>query len=416
MPPPIVLQGLGKKFRRYHPDRPTKLRHLFARGYRKLKPVATFRVLRDVSFSVAPGKMMGVIGRNGAGKSTLLRLIGGVGRPDEGRVATHGRIGAILDLGAGSHPDLTGRDNVFVTGVVAGLTRREVAQRFDAIVSFAELEEFIDSPLRTYSSGMQMRLAFSVAVHADPDILLIDEILSVGDIAFQRKCLDRIASFKTNGCAILLVSHDLPQIEKLCDEVIWLRDGCVAAQGAPTVVVAKYRNEMSEETRMRTPTQWPTLNTQYGTKLRVNENRLGSLEVEIVDIRLCNVAQQPVSELTSGDGLSVEISYLAHQPTAAPIVGVTISDEDGRICCETSTAMAGVTLPDCQGQDTIRLLIDRLDLCGGRYYVDVGVYEKDWVYAYDYHWHVYPLTVRPTALQKGVLCPPHRWEWENDDS
>lgn len=167
---------------------------------------------------------------------------------------------------------------------------------------------------------------------------------------------------------------------------------------------------------MRTPKQWYTRGTQYGTELRVSENRFGSLEVEIVDIRLCNVAQQPVSELTSGDGLSVEIRYLAHQPTAAPIVGVTISDEESRICCETSTATAGVTIPDCQGKDTIRLFMERLDLCVDRYYVDVGVYEKDWACAYDYHWHVYSLTVRPIASQKGVLCPPHRWEWENGDS
>ncbi len=183
----VVVQGLGKQFRRYHRDRPVTLKEAVVRGLRQMKPVEQFWALREVSCSVAAGRTIGVIGNNGAGKSTLLRLIGGVGRPDEGSVQVHGRIGALLDLGVGFHPDLTGRENVFVSGVIAGLTRHEVAQRFDSIVAFAELQQSIDSPLRTYSSGMQMRLAFAVAIHTEPEILLIDEVLAVGDLAFQRK-------------------------------------------------------------------------------------------------------------------------------------------------------------------------------------------------------------------------------------
>src|SRR3989442_354621 len=407
----VVVQGLGKQFRRYHRDRPVTLKEAVVRGLRQMKPVEQFWALREVSCSVAAGRTIGVIGNNGAGKSTLLRLIGGVGRPDEGSVQVHGRIGALLDLGVGFHPDLTGRENVFVSGVIAGLTRHEVAQRFDSIVAFAELQQSIDSPLRTYSSGMQMRLAFAVAIHTEPEILLIDEVLAVGDLAFQRKCLQRIAQFKAEGCTILLVSHDATLIQQLCDEVLWLRGGRLVAHGDPEVVVGQYVAEMTAETRLRTPTKRPALCTPTGTELRVNENRFGSLELEIVSVRLLDSEGLPLTELESGAALCVEIEYLAPQSIDAPIFSVTIYREDGVTCYDTSTAAAGLSLPTIQGQGQLTLHLERLDLSGGQYYVDVGVCERDWTYAYDYHWHVYPLSVRPTGTEKGILHPPHRWEF-----
>lgn len=239
----IVVQGLGKQFRRYHHDRPSTLQEVFQRGARRIKAVERFWALRKVSFTVAPGRMVGVIGRNGAGKSTLLRLIGGIGRPDEGRVTVHGRLDALLGLGAGFHHDLTGRENVYISAVVNGLTRREVAREFDSIVAFAELEEFIDFPLRTYSTGMHMRLAFAVATHTHPQVLLIDEVLVVGDVAFQRKCFDRINQFKTEGCTIVVVSHDTGLITKTCDEALWLHAGRLMAHGPANEVVDQYLAE-----------------------------------------------------------------------------------------------------------------------------------------------------------------------------
>jgi lipopolysaccharide transport system ATP-binding protein len=184
--------------------------------------------------------MLGVLGRNGAGKSTLLKLLGAIDIPDEGQLSVHGHVGALLTLGAGFHPDLTGRENVFVSGVVHGLTRADVRQRFDSIVDFAELEEFIDSPLRIYSTGMTMRLGFAVAIHMEPEVLLIDEVLAVGDVSFQRKCIERIERFKSAGCTIILISHDPNSIRKLCDEVIWLDAGQLVAHGAADAVVEQY--------------------------------------------------------------------------------------------------------------------------------------------------------------------------------
>lgn len=400
----ITVQGLGKRFCRYHADRPITFMEAVLSGLRRMGPQARFWALRDISFTVSPGDMLGIIGKNGAGKSTLLQLIGGVGRPDEGRVKVNGRIGALLDLGAGFHSDLTGRENVFVSGVVAGLTRREVARRFDCIIEFAELQPFIDNPVRTYSTGMQMRLAFAIAVHTDPDILLVDEFLSVGDLSFQAKCLERITQLKTQGCAIVLISHNAEQIKQLCDEALWLRQGQIVAYGEPEVVAGQYVAEMRSETQRRTPVR-PPQRTKTGVELRVNENRFGSLEVEITDVRLL-----PVSKINSGDSLSVEIEYLSTQPIYAPIFSVSISREDGRICFDTNTATMGLSLPLIKGKGQIKLHLDRLDLGGGRYFVNVGVYEQNWAYAYDYHWQVYPLSISSTVSEKGILCPPRRWE------
>jgi lipopolysaccharide transport system ATP-binding protein len=254
----IVVEGLGKQFRRYHPDRPVTLNAIFLRGLRRLRPAERFWALRDVSFNVPAGRTVGLIGANGSGKSTLLRLIAGVGRPSEGRATVHGHVGALLDLGAGFHNDLTGRENVFINGIVRGLTRREVTERFDSILTFAGLQEFIDSPLRTYSSGMRMRLAFAVAVHVEPDVLLIDEVLAVGDVSFQRKCLERIAGFRCQGGTILLASHEMAFLRSICDDGLWLRAGRVAAYGSIQTVAGQYEAAMEEESGQPMPVGRPT--------------------------------------------------------------------------------------------------------------------------------------------------------------
>jgi lipopolysaccharide transport system ATP-binding protein len=257
---------------------------------------------------------------------------------------------------------------------------------------------------------MQVRLGFAVAVHTDPEVLLIDEVLAVGDLVFQRKCLDRIAEFKARGCTIVLVSHDTHAIQQLCDTALWLQQGKLMAHGPAELVAGQYVAEMSAETRRRTPVQQPILHTSTGTALRINENRFGSLEVEITAVRLCAPSGFLAAELNSGDPLKIEIDYLARNPVPAPIFGVTWLRDDGTVCYDTSTEAAGITISTLQGRGRITLHVDRLDLIGGQYYVDVGVYEKEWTYAYDYHWHVYPLRIFPTQGEKGIVRPPHHWE------
>lgn len=406
---PITVQNVSKKFRTYNPQKPNTIAELVVKGPTLLRAEDQFWALQDVSFAMGQGQMLGVIGKNGAGKSTLLRLIGGVGRPDNGRIQVNGRIGALLDLGAGFHPDLTGRENVFINGVISGLLYEEVEARFAEIVAFAELEAFIDNPLRTYSTGMQLRLAFAIAAHIDPDVLLIDEVLAVGDLAFQRKCLDRIAEFRRRGCTILLVSHDVHQVQQLCDAVLWLRQGQVVAYGEPEVVVGQYVAEMSDETQRRTPAVTPAIRATSGELLQINKNRFGSLEMEITAVHLQTAQGDPVSEMAAGDPVTVVLEVLAETAVASPIVGVTISREDGTVCYDTHTQAAGLQLGTWQGRRQIALALARLDLTRGTYFVDVGVYEANWSHAYDYHWHVYPLLITTGEQDKGILSPPAKW-------
>jgi lipopolysaccharide transport system ATP-binding protein len=239
----VAIHGLGKCFRIHQADRPLSLKEAIFRGMRGVFPTETFWALRHINLEVQPGSIAGLIGHNGAGKSTLLRMIGGIGRPNEGSVTVRGRIAGLLDLGAGFHPDLSGRENVFVNGVIGGLTRSEVRERFEAIVEFAELSAFIDRPLRTYSAGMQQRLGFAVATHTNADVLLVDEMLAMGDQHFNRKCLDRIVEFRRRGCCIVLASHSLSLVRKLCDQAVQLRHGGMVACGPPEAVVAAYERE-----------------------------------------------------------------------------------------------------------------------------------------------------------------------------
>jgi lipopolysaccharide transport system ATP-binding protein len=244
MRPPVLVSNVGKAFRRYHTHRPGTIQQAVAQGLEGMRHVEKFWGLRGVTFRVEPGQAVGIIGANGSGKSTLLRLIGRVGRPDEGRIEVTGRVGALLDLGAGFHPDLNGWENAILGGIINGLTRKQVLDRLDAIVEFAEVGQAMENPTRTFSSGMQMRLAFSIAVHTEPDVLLIDEVLSVGDLAFQHKCLRRINDIKASGCSILLVSHEPKTIEDFCDEAIWLSEGRLIAQGQASQVMGQYAEHM----------------------------------------------------------------------------------------------------------------------------------------------------------------------------
>lgn len=407
-PDAIICCGLRKRFKRYSGTRPRRFKDFVFGGWREWRRHESLWALRNVSFRVARGQMLGIVGRNGAGKSTLLRLIGGVGEVDGGFVEVRGRTGALLNPELGFHPDLTGRENAFISGVMGGLTRREVKRRLDRIVAFAELEEFLDAPLRTYSTGMRMRLGFSIAAHSDPDVLLIDEILSVGDLAFQRKCMDRIAECKRQGTTVLLVSHNTAEVEKLCDHVLWLENGRVRAFGETHVVLDEYK--ASSEGVLTSSNRIPDIYTaSTGEPLRLHENRIGTLEMEISSVNIGQRTGSVPPFLKSGHPLEVYIAYLPHEPIPSPIFQVKLI-RDGVICWEGNTVSAGVTMPDIQDPGAVRLTLERQDLAEGDYYVEVGAYKTDWSSIYDYHFRVYPLRVVSPRHGEGVLDLPSRWE------
>ncbi len=248
----IRAESVSLGFRRWKQDRPASIQEFIQRGLRRTRSKEMSWALRDVSFSVSSGKSLGVVGPNGAGKSTLLRIIGGVLTPDRGKITVTGRLGAILELGSGFRTDLTGRENIFINGIIAGLTHHEVQRRFDEIVAFSELEEFLDAPLRTYSNGMRMRLGFSIAVHVDAQLLLIDEILAVGDLAFRKKCIARLEHFCSSGCTTVLVAHDPQIMLRLCDEGLWIDRGQVHSFGPAGAVIEEYT---AEQKRPKSPSK-----------------------------------------------------------------------------------------------------------------------------------------------------------------
>src|SRR5512143_1054371 len=245
----IQVDHVTKIYRRYaHRHQFTTLKSALLGGTltSDLRPDETFAAVRDVSFQVPSGCTFGVVGRNGSGKSTVLKLVAGITKPTEGRVRVDGRISALIELGAGFHPEISGRENVFINGIMLGLTKREIASRFDEIVEFADLRDFIDAPVKTYSSGMYVRLGFAVAIHVNPDVLLVDEVLAVGDEAFTHKCLDKFAEFRRRGKTILLVTHSLSLVERFCDEALWLDHGRARATGDPRRVVSSYITDVGK--------------------------------------------------------------------------------------------------------------------------------------------------------------------------
>src|SRR6186997_2975089 len=246
----IELTNVSKIYRRYtHRRQFATLKSALLSGslVRDLSPDETFAAVRDLTVEVPCGRTLGVIGRNGSGKSTLLKLLAGITKPTRGTVTVNGRISALIELGAGFHPEISGRENVFINGIMLGLSKKEITKRFDEIVRFAELEDFIDAPVKTYSSGMYMRLGFAVAIHVDPDVLLVDEVLAVGDEGFTHKCLDKFGEFRRRGKTILLVTHSLGLVERFCDEAVWLDGGKKKADGDPKRVIGAYITDVERQ-------------------------------------------------------------------------------------------------------------------------------------------------------------------------
>lgn len=349
--------------------------------------------LRDVTFSVEKGKSMGIIGHNGAGKSTLLRLLCGLGRPTKGYIRRIGHVSGLLELGSGFHPDLTGRENLMTGGLLNGLTKRQVLAKQSEIITFAELEEFIDQPVRTYSSGMFLRLAFATAIHFDPDVLIIDEILSVGDSRFQQKCHERLAAFRSAGKTTILTSHDSAQIRSFCDEVLVLEEGRVVMQGDPESTIQCYDDLMRQRTEKRAA-QLSGGITQ--TKLAVKQgSRMGTQEATINNIHLNDKHGKSANNLCSGDSLTIVLEYsLTKQlPDLAIILGV-YSDTNIK-CFETYILSVNATFGSLTDHGSFSCHLPELPLQAGRYYINVGLYPTDWSFIYDYHWEMHALHISP---------------------
>ncbi len=374
----IRAVDLSKRFTLHH-DKSLKER-ILNRG----RNVEEFWALRNVSFEIEDATTLGIIGANGSGKSTLLSIVAGILAPTEGYVERRGRIAALLELGAGFHPDLTGRENIYMNASILGLSRRQTIRYFDEIVEFSGIGEFIDNQVKFYSSGMYVRLAFSVAVHVEPEILLIDEVLAVGDEPFQRKCLKRIKRFQREGRTIVLVTHAIDVVSQLCDRVIMLEKGEVVADGKPREATRAFRE-------------------RYTAQVDDTADVRGTREIAVTDMRVTDGEGNQKERFEPGDRLGLELTVQAEQAVDDPVIGVAIYNHVDALVYGTNTALLGVRLREVEGRRLVRFDFGAIPMVEGQYFITVGVHSRD--ESKQYHWLERQLSFKVFSLRDhiGVL-------------
>lgn len=375
--------------------------------FRKNMLVEQFWALRDVSFSIPPGQTWGIIGVNGSGKSTLLKLMTGILKPDRGSFSIKGSLSALLELGAGFQPDLTGRENIYLNGSLLGLSRRQITSKIIDIIEFSEIHSFIDTPVKHYSSGMYMRLGFSIAINVEPSILLIDEIFAVGDLNFQEKCMDRIKSFRAEGKTIVLVTHDMNAVRALCDNAIWLHKGKCRAIGKVEEVIDQYKNFLNDESDSQ-----DLLKTQNSEK-----TRWGTGKIMITKVRLSNQEGKTAVSFNSKEPLSIEMTYECEGPVSEPVFGIAIHRNDGIHICGPNSKHHGFSFGTLTGKGRIRYTIPALPLLPGRYLLSAVVYDATCVIPFDHHDRMYPFRIREETAKEeyGLIELGGEWSLNSEE-
>ena len=390
--PAIRVEALWKNFRLYH-ERNRYIKAAMLRGRRAR--YEEFWALQDVNLTVAKGATVGVIGSNGSGKTTLLKCLTGIYTPERGSVSIDGNLAALLELGAGFHPELSGTENIYLNGSIMGMSRKEIDDKFDSIVNFAGLEQFIDTPVKNFSSGMTVRLGFSIATHVEPEVLLIDEILSVGDQAFQRKSTEKIEQFRRDGRTILVVSHSLGLVQQLCDTVVWLEKGHVKMIGPATEVIAEY-----------------TGNT-YGNFAREDassKTRWGTGDAQVTQVAMLDGNDQPFDTLALGGEIRIRLEMTSHMRIESPVLRIQLETMSGELVWSTSTQRGTATLRVLDGPATAVLTIPSLPLADGTYYVTVSITDATGAMEFDHcqHWAKVHIT-GGQPNDGGVVAIPSTW-------
>jgi ABC-type polysaccharide/polyol phosphate transport system ATPase subunit len=415
---PISVVNVSKSFRLFgRRSQLQTLKSALLRRELKMSPESSVTALRNISFNVGSGEAFGVIGRNGSGKSTLLKIISGILKPTSGEVKVHGRVSALIELGAGFHPEISGRENIYINGIMLGLTRREIDRRFDRIVDFSGIGEFIDQPVKTYSSGMYVRLGFAVAVHVDPDILLIDEVLSVGDEEFSNRCIAKIQELKFRGVTMLFVTHQLDQVRTLCDRAMWIDHGALAGLGDPVRVVDSYLQHVSGTTAA------PVVEVEESDEIESDrgpvdlreEERWGSGEVLLSDVRLLDLEGRELVGLGAGTGVMIDMELEARQPQEDFVFGIGIYHADGTCVYGTNTDLEGWVAEKIEGSARVQFVIPSLDLVSGKYRIDAAVHTRSGR-AFDYRRGAIFFTVGSRVHDIGVYRPAHQWKFEGGAS
>ncbi len=379
----VSVQGVSKRFRLHH-ERNQSLKAAVMRHGRA--SYEEFWALREVSFDIPAGITFGLIGENGSGKSTLLKCIAKILVPDAGRVVATGKVAALLELGSGFHPELSGRENVFLNGSILGLSKTQITSRFDDIVGFAGLERFIDSPVKNYSSGMYVRLGFSVAINVDPDILLVDEVLAVGDESFQRRCAEKFSDFRRAGKTIVLVSHAMGQLRNMCDQVAWLEGGTVKEVGAPGNIVDDYVGEAHTERESVTVSD---------SEPASDEHRWGSGEARVESYELLDAAGEPTRQVRTGDAVTIRLHWSTPEPVERPVFGVAVHSLEGIEVTGPNTRDADLVPDKIDGTGVVDLHVPRLLLLPGTYDLSAAIYDWTRQHPYDHRHRAVRFDVEP---------------------
>ena len=371
------------------------------------------QVLDGISFTVKRGEAVGLIGHNGCGKSTTLKLLTRILYPDSGSIMIKGRVSSLIELGAGFHPDMSGRENIYTNASIFGLTKKEIDERLEKIIAFSELEEFIDNPVRTYSSGMYMRLAFSVAINVDADVLLIDEIVSVGDANFQAKCFRKLKEIKAKGTTIVIVSHALGQIEQICERSIWIHDGKIRAEGPAREVDLEYMEFMGEQMqetarKERLQKQSKETSEEEDEEEPQNKKRWGDGKARIRKIRLTDADGVEQSVFRTGDEMHIQLEYQVKQPVTEPVFGVGIFRQDGLQCYGTNTRIDQIDVSQLVTDGIVELTLSPLYLLPGTYTIDLAIESGDGI-PVDYLKEAAVIQMTAAIGDVGVMRIPHRW-------
>lgn len=408
----IEFNHVSKQFR-LRRDRPRSFQELFLSAFRlrDRRPTETIWPLRDVCFTVGRGEMVGLIGSNGAGKSTALQLVSRIIQPTEGTVTARGRVAGLLELGAGFHPDLSGRENIYLYGAIMGMTRKQVRSRLNKIVAFSELEQFIDAPVKHYSSGMYMRLGFATAVHSDADVLLVDEVLAVGDQAFQSKCHQRINELRRKGVTILFVSHNASVVRLLCDRAIWLARGKVQSIGPADDVIADYMDFVWRERRKQQDAERDD-SDQPQEPAKISEQRWGSGEAVIRNVLFLGRDGERHSVFRTNETFVARIIYHARELVERPTFGVAIYRDDGAHVNGPNSVADGYHIAAIEGDGHVDYVVETLPLMPGRYEFTAAIYDHSSTHPYD-HWHrAFPFEVQPgpEGKREGLVEIKACWE------
>ena len=410
----IEVKDVRKKFKVYY-DKGSQLKERIL--FRKRNRYEERWVLNGISFNVKKGVAIGLIGHNGCGKSTTLKLLTRIMYPDSGYINMRGRVSSLIELGAGFHPDMSGRENIYTNASIFGLTKKEIDERLDDIIAFSEMEPYLDNPVRTYSSGMYMRLAFSVAINVNADILLIDEILAVGDINFQAKCFNKLREIKAEGTTIVIVSHSLGQIEQICDRTIWIHDGKIKAEGKPRDIHPQYMDFMGQQRQEISGKETARQEEKSGKKAgeRTEEKdgddkkRWGNGYARIRQINMLDARGKRQKTFVTGSKIVIEMDYTVSRTVKNAVFGIGIFTRDGKQCYGTNTRIDQLQEFDLEKDGVMRITLDKVNLLPGVYLLDVAI-ESDVGNPVDYFREAYTFEMYSAIGDVGMVRLDHTWE------